>query len=439
MKENPNNGLAVEFDLPDRAFRYEARYRPEEPFQPVEAVDLHLHTSPDSSDIPRLGDRTAPTQYYRAIDGRQMSYFTKSDHNRMGIRKLLAALGRKHWPRIIPNAEYSINDPRIGFEIHVLALKPHEILEAYENRWPLDRLVQVLENHEEELKRASSSIDDFTKYAREHKLTTVLAHAGGCEVKDIDEKKVDHRRLIDYADRVDLIELCGAPSTIQNKNMFPLELALLHDKPLVAGSDSHSGDVGRVYTLAPGDNPVTYLENIKAGLGIPMIRGVDYEGLIGSKANNNGDDGEMNYIQFLKIIKELPIEEAIRHQGDFLTEELIRGIDRYFYEENRWYKPIIDFEVLDRFGHKRLAGMIRNIARSKRRIWNNPLATYLKKALAKNVIIRYGGYSYLKKVRPIEDELMVLVEELEQQIMADPEKRDKLWPESFPEVRRVYD
>jgi predicted metal-dependent phosphoesterase TrpH len=219
-----------------------------EPGGLLRMADLHLHShySHDVVNIPEL----SPRALYEKAVARGMGFFTLTDHDHMnGIealrRELTAAYG-SDWPiPVIPGAEITLRDPRIGHTIHVNVLG----LERPQLR---------------ELGRRRRDLDRFLDFCREQDLYHAYNHPFWFE----DGERGDPAVIRSLCAEFPVIELNAG--RIPQLNERTLELARSLGRHVVATSDSHTGNIGRAVTLAPGDTPHEFLRNIRDGVSAAL-------------------------------------------------------------------------------------------------------------------------------------------------------------------------
>jgi predicted metal-dependent phosphoesterase TrpH len=206
-------------------------------------ADLHLHSS-FSHDVPDLPELSPRALYDKAV-ARGMDYFTLTDHDTMkGVRTLARELEREFGPvppiPLIPGVELKVRDPLIGHTVHINVLD----LNARQLR---------------ELGRRRRSMGAFLAYCRDQGLYHAYNHPFWFERRE-------HPRLetiLALIGEFPVVELNAG--RIPEVNRRTARLAWRHGRHLVANSDSHTGQVGRAYTMAPGDTSAEFLGNVLRG------------------------------------------------------------------------------------------------------------------------------------------------------------------------------
>lgn len=209
-------------------------------------ADLHLHSSYsyDVLNLPQLSPRAL---YEKAIR-KGMGFFTLTDHDTMkGIvaleRELEVEFGDRLPIPLIRGIEIKVCDPAVGHTVHVnvLGLDLHQM---------------------GQLARRRKCLDDFLAYCREHDLYHAYNHPFWFE-KGQRATLDTVTRLIE---RFPIVELNAG--RIPQLNHRTAALARRFGKQLVATSDSHTGRVGRAYTMAPGTTPAEFLHHLRTGVSV---------------------------------------------------------------------------------------------------------------------------------------------------------------------------
>jgi predicted metal-dependent phosphoesterase TrpH len=174
-----------------------------------------------------------------------MDFFCLTDHDTMkGYEALRAQLAAEFGDQppipLMSGVEIKVRDPEVGHTVHVNVLG-------------LDR------RDLGQLARRRRSLDAFLEYCRERDLFHAYNHPFWFE-------RGERARLGTVArliERFPVVELNAG--RIPQLNRRTLDLALRSGKQLVATSDSHTGQVAKAYTEAPGDTPAEYLRSIRQG------------------------------------------------------------------------------------------------------------------------------------------------------------------------------
>jgi predicted metal-dependent phosphoesterase TrpH len=206
-------------------------------------ADLHLHSNA-SHDVLNLPELSPRALYDKAV-AQGMGFFTLTDHGTMrGIEALRRELHREfdgHPPiPVISGVELKIHDPRVGHTIHanVLGLSRHQMLE---------------------LARRRRSVDRFLDFCRKEDLYHAYNHPFWFERGE----RATLETITELIDRFPIIELNAG--RIPQLNRRTLAIARRFGRQVVATSDSHTGRVGRAYSMAPGETAEVFLQNLRAG------------------------------------------------------------------------------------------------------------------------------------------------------------------------------
>jgi predicted metal-dependent phosphoesterase TrpH len=209
-------------------------------------ADLHLHShfSYDVLNLPAFSPRTL----YDTAVRRGMGFFALTDHDTLlgyqALRKELAAeFGDEPPIPLIPGIEITVRDEKIGHTIHVnvLGLDEGQMLELARRRRDLGR---------------------FLAFCRSEDLYHIYNHAFWFKPGELGRRSVVEGLIPEFP----LIEINAA--RIPQLNSRTLGLARKFDKQIVATSDSHTGNVGRAYTMAPGNTTAEFLSNLRKGVSI---------------------------------------------------------------------------------------------------------------------------------------------------------------------------
>ena len=202
------------------------------------AMDFHVHTWFSHDVLPI--DAADPLVIYKRARQKGMRFITFTDHDTMD------AYDRVGWTRegIVPGVEIKILDPkRVGHTVHI-------------NVYDLNR---TQFNELEEIAGVDRNIERFVQYLREHDLCYVYNHPFWHEPGEIPSIQ----NIIDISELFPVVEY--NMGRVKSLNTQAMNLAALNDTGLVAGTDTHIGLVGNVYSLARGNTFRQYFDNIKRG------------------------------------------------------------------------------------------------------------------------------------------------------------------------------
>lgn len=148
----------------------------------------------------------------------------------------------------------------------------HDTIESYENRKPASAEFNIKHDFEvhscvyfmtdKDFSRLSSlaksgNISGFARYCNQHNLPFVYNHP----LRKIDLREWDNLEPVKRVARHFPI-LEWNLHNVKEKNEMILSIAEELEKPVIANSDTHTGDVGRVFTIAQGDNLREFFYNV---------------------------------------------------------------------------------------------------------------------------------------------------------------------------------
>lgn len=201
-------------------------------------ADLHVHTT-CSFDVLPAKDLNPESLYERSFEI-GMDFVTFTDHDTIEAYEILG------WDRekLVPGAEMSVYDPEFaGHALHI-------------NVFELDR-----EEFSElrEISKIEHNLKSFIKYLKRHKLPFVYNHPFWFEF----HQEPDLSAVPGLAKLFPVLEY--NMHELKQKNELTIALAERFGKGIVATTDTHSGKLGQVYTLAKGDSFREYFRNIEKG------------------------------------------------------------------------------------------------------------------------------------------------------------------------------
>ena len=209
-------------------------------------VDLHVHSA-CSYDVPPA-NAMRPEVLFEKAKAQGLDFVTFTDHDTIRAYDLLG------WDRegLVPGVEIAIKDPeKTGHCIHinVFELDSEEFGE-----------LEAIANQEHDLK-------SFIRYLRTHDLPHIYNHPYWFAVGDSPNlwtvpELIKQFPVIEY-NMQDLME----------KNLIVSSLTKKYGKGLVATTDSHTGHMGAVYTLAKGETFRELFDNIQKGRSYIVVEG----------------------------------------------------------------------------------------------------------------------------------------------------------------------
>ena len=201
-------------------------------------ADLHVHTS-CSYDVPG-GKSVHPEVLFNRAVSRGMDYITFTDHDTVEAFDILG------WKRdmLVPGVELSVTDlENVGHTIHV-------------NVFELDK-VQFREM--KSIVTKNHDIFMLIDYLKEQDLPYMYNHPFWFAVGE----KPNLFAVPEIARHFPIIEY--NMQDLKQKNLFAMSLAHSLGKGMVVTTDSHTGSIGSVYTMAEGDTFREYFTNISKG------------------------------------------------------------------------------------------------------------------------------------------------------------------------------
>ncbi len=201
-------------------------------------ADLHVHTT-CSFDVLPVRDLHPESLYEKSLDI-GMDFVTFTDHNTVDAYEILG------WDRekLVPGVEISIRDMEFAghaLHVNVFELDKEEFLELRE-------IVEI----EHDLK-------NFIRYLKRHRLPFMYNHPFWFEF----HKEPNPSAVPRLAKLFPVLEY--NMNELKQKNELTIALAEKFGKGIAATTDTHTGRLGKVYTLAKGDNFREFFRNIEKG------------------------------------------------------------------------------------------------------------------------------------------------------------------------------
>lgn len=226
-------------------------------------ADLHVHSS-WSHDVPDLAHYAPRALFERAMThpdpSRRMDYFTLTDHETMGgCEELLRQLPEPDRRLVIPGVEHALLDPQIGFSIHA-------------NLFGLDP------DRYAELRRRVRTLPELAEFCRARGILMQYNHPTWWERHELRAGRVALWKVAEAAEHFDVLELNAGRTELLNR--VTESLARAKGKALACGSDTHTGEVGKAHTLAPGEDAASFLASVWSGHGIPVRGDINGEALL---------------------------------------------------------------------------------------------------------------------------------------------------------------
>jgi predicted metal-dependent phosphoesterase TrpH len=220
----------------------------------LKKADLHLHSS-YSYDVLNLPELSPRALYDKAV-ALGMDFFVLTDHETLkGVEALLIELRDEYGEcppiPVISGIEMKVKDPAIGHTVHINVLG-------------LDRRQMG------QLARRRRSMERFLGYCREQDLFHAYNHPFWFERGE----RGDPETILWLIKQFPLVELNAG--RIPTLNRRTLDLARRYGKEVIAASDSHTGQVAKAYTMAPGETPLEFLHNILRGASVSVPHNLSF-------------------------------------------------------------------------------------------------------------------------------------------------------------------
>jgi predicted metal-dependent phosphoesterase TrpH len=225
-------------------------------------ADLHVH-SWASFDVPDLLALSPVALFNKAIHNpdpsRRMDYFALTDHDTMdGYRELMEKLPEADRAKVIPAVEHSIMDPTVGFTVHtnLYGLTPRQYDEI----------------------RFAETLDELLEYCESKGIIAQYNHPAWWERTELKAGKVDFTKVRLVAGKFRIMELSSARTHLQNR----IAVGLANDLglTLTASTDTHTGDIGKSFTIAPGATQEAFLDSIRRGVVGTHLESLTRNGLL---------------------------------------------------------------------------------------------------------------------------------------------------------------
>lgn len=201
-------------------------------------ADLHVHTS-CSYDVPK-GSIVHPKTLYEKAMSKNMNYVTFTDHDTVEAFDMLGWKKEK----LIPGVELSVTDmSNVGHTVHI-------------NVFELD-MAQF-----KDMRHIATNQQDIfilLDFLNDNDLLYMYNHPFWFSVGE----KPNLLAVPELAKHFPVIEY--NMQDLKQKNLFAMALAHQLGKGMAVTTDSHTGGIGAVYTMAKGDDFREYFNNISKG------------------------------------------------------------------------------------------------------------------------------------------------------------------------------
>ena len=201
-------------------------------------ADLHVHTS-CSYDVPK-GSAVHPKELFEKAMSKNMSYVTFTDHDTVEAFDMLGWKKEK----LVPGVELSITDMcNVGHTVHI-------------NVFELDR--EQFRNMES-IATKQQDIFMLLDFLKENDLLYMYNHPFWFAVGE----KPNLLAVPELSKHFPVIEY--NMQDLKQKNLFAMALAHRFRKGMAVTTDSHTGGIGAVYTMAKGEDFREFFSNISKG------------------------------------------------------------------------------------------------------------------------------------------------------------------------------
>jgi predicted metal-dependent phosphoesterase TrpH len=209
-------------------------------------MDLHVHSS-CSYDVPPV-QSMHPAVLFEKARSQGLDFVTFTDHDTVKAYDLLG------WDRegLIPGVEISVKDPEnIGHNLHVnvFELDSEEFKE-----------LEMIANQERDFK-------SFIHYLRTHDLPHMYNHPFQFAIGE----RPNLWAVPELMKQFPVVEY--NMQNLTEINLMAATLARKYGKGVAATTDSHTGGMGAVYTIAKGETFREFFENIKKGKSYIVVEG----------------------------------------------------------------------------------------------------------------------------------------------------------------------
>lgn len=209
-------------------------------------MDLHVHSS-CSYDVPPA-QSMHPDVLFEKSRAQGLDFVTFTDHDTVKAYDLLG------WDRegLVPGVEIAIKDSeKIGHTLHVNVFELDS--EEFEE-------LEAIANQEHDFK-------SFIRYLRTHNLPHMYNHPFWFAIGD----RPNLWAVPELIKQFPVVEYNVQDLT--EKNLITETLARKYGKGVAATTDSHTGGMGAVYTLAKGETFREFFDNIEKGRSYIVVEG----------------------------------------------------------------------------------------------------------------------------------------------------------------------
>lgn len=208
-------------------------------------MDMHVHSCFSVEPIPAVkgvtfSPRETPEEIYDRAKARGMDFVTITDHDTIaGCLDLLSR--RPDLDDFVVGEEVSTQLPVSGLTVHINVYGHNEAQHA-------------------ELQRRHRNAFEVVTYCRQEGLFCAWNHPFYRENLSV----IEEREFMELVRLVDVLEVRNG-GRMQVLNVLSEELAVREGKAMQGGSDTHTGNVGAVYTAVACDDLPSFFAGILAG------------------------------------------------------------------------------------------------------------------------------------------------------------------------------
>ncbi|MDI6846346.1 MAG: PHP domain-containing protein [Candidatus Saccharicenans sp.] len=214
-----------------------------------QVADLHVHTFFSYDVVPTR--EVDPLMLYEKAVKSGMTFISFTDHDTMD------AYDRIGWTRerLVTGVEVKILDRiKVGHTVHI-------------NVYTLNRQqFQEIEN----IAKKAQDIEMLVEYLRAENLPFILNHPFWHEPGE----KLSAASVAEISEMFPVLEY--NLGRIRKLNQLVLQLAASRNKGVAAGTDSHTGDIGRIFTVAPGNDFREFFAAIEQGNACMVTEDLTY-------------------------------------------------------------------------------------------------------------------------------------------------------------------
>jgi hypothetical protein len=171
-----------------------------------------------------------------------------TDHETMqGYEELRRALPDGDRQLLIPGVEHALFDPHIGFSIHV-------------NLYMLDPDQYAV------IRSRVRTLPQLAEFCRSRGIRMQYNHPTWWERDELRSGMVALWKVSEAVEHFEVLELNAGRTQLLNR--VTENLARAKGKHLTCNSDTHTGEIGKAHTVAPGEDAASFLASVWSGQGV---------------------------------------------------------------------------------------------------------------------------------------------------------------------------